>query len=271
MVDLKKNEEQLTSEVMGKISLSKDKVNLEKHVVNLSKTVVDLSKKNDVDLGSTRAKVVVALDYSCSMDSLYKNGTVQETLNRLVPLGLTFDDNGSIDVYLFETGYRKFDDLTIENYETYVKDVIDKSGYSMGCTNYAGVLNDIIFGGTHKETVQKRGLFGFGKKSVTKEVRGDAIVSDDQPTFIIFITDGENMDEYETNDVIRKASKENVFIQFIGIGDEKFKYLKKLDELDGRERDNTGFVKLKKLKKASDEELYTSVLEQFAAWLKNEQ
>ena len=37
MIELKKNEEELTQEVMGKISLSKDKVNLEKHVVNLSK------------------------------------------------------------------------------------------------------------------------------------------------------------------------------------------------------------------------------------------
>lgn len=271
MIDLQKNEEQLTNEVMGRINLSKDKVNLEKHVVNLSKTVVNLSKKNDVDLGCTKAKVVVALDYSYSMSNLYLDGTVQETLNRLVPLGLTFDDNGSIDVYLFETGYRKFNDLTIENYENYIKEIVEKSDYRMGGTRYAGVLNDIIFGGKHKETIQKRGLFGFGKKSVTKEVHRDAIVNDDQPTFIIFITDGENEDKSKNDDVIRKASKENVFIQFIGIGNEKFKYLKKLDELDGRERDNTGFSKLEKLRDVSDEELYTSVLEQFTAWLKGEQ
>ena len=271
MIELKKNEEQLTNEVMGKISLSKDKVNLEKHVVSLSKTVVDLSKKNGVDLGDLRAKVVVALDYSGSMSDLYRRGVVQNTISRLVPLGLTFDDNGSIDVYLFESGYRKFDDLTIENYEDYVKEVIDKSGYSMGGTNYAGVLNDIVFGGTHTETVQKKGLFGFGKKAVTTEVHGEAIVSDDQPTFVIFITDGENMDKRETDDVIRRASKENVFIQFVGIGSEKFKYLKELDNLSGRERDNTGFVKLNKLDAVSDSELYTSVLEEFAAWLKGEQ
>ena len=63
MIELKKNEEELTKEVMDKINLSKDKVNLEKHVVSLSKTVVDLSKRNGVDLGSTSAKVVVVLDY----------------------------------------------------------------------------------------------------------------------------------------------------------------------------------------------------------------
>lgn len=44
-VQLRKNKEELAQEMMGKISLSKDKLNLEKHVVSLSKCVVDLSKK----------------------------------------------------------------------------------------------------------------------------------------------------------------------------------------------------------------------------------
>ena len=48
MIELKKNEEELTQEVMGKISLSKDKVNLEKHVVNLSKCVVNLSVERQI-------------------------------------------------------------------------------------------------------------------------------------------------------------------------------------------------------------------------------
>ena len=45
MVNLRKNEEELAQEVMGKINLTKDKVNLEKHVVNLSKCVVNLSER----------------------------------------------------------------------------------------------------------------------------------------------------------------------------------------------------------------------------------
>ncbi|MBQ5439696.1 MAG: TerD family protein, partial [Clostridia bacterium] len=136
-VVLRKTEEQLTSEIMGKINLSKDKVNLEKHVVNLSKCVVDLSKKSGVDLGSARAKVVVVLDYSGSMHTLYANGTVQRTINRLVPLGLTFDDNGTIDVFLFSTEYKKLDDLNIMNYESYVNLVAKNSGMNMGGTMYS--------------------------------------------------------------------------------------------------------------------------------------
>lgn len=95
-----------------------------------------------------------------------------------------------------------------------------------------------------------------------------AIANDKETTFILFITDGENSDREETNKIIKKSSDMNVFIQFIGIGNEKFKYLKSLDEMHGRVRDNTGFTKMEDLDKADDKELYTNVLDQFAKWLK---
>lgn len=259
-VQLRKNEEELAQEVMGKISLSKDKVNLEKHVVNLSKCVVDLSKKSGVDLGATSAKVVVVLDYSGSMSNLYQNGTVQRTINRLVPLGLTFDDNGSIDVYLFQNDFRKMQDLNLSNYENYVKNIVFASGYQMGGTNYAPVLKAIIEGGSYKQG----GFLGFGGTTVVTE----AIVDNGDPTFILFITDGANADRNETDNIIRKSSEMNVFIQFIGIGNEKFEYLMKLDDMPGRKRDNTGFSKMQALDHVNDNELYTNVLEQFSGWLR---
>jgi len=259
MIQLRKNEEELAQEVMGKISLSKDKANLEKHVVSLSKTVVSLSKKNGVDLGSTRAKVVVVLDYSGSMGRLYRNGTVQRTINRLVPLGLTFDDNGTIDVYLFSNAYKKIDDLNLSNYESYVNNIVLKSGFSMAGTSYAPVLKSIIEGNT--KTVG--GFFGIGAKKIVEK----PIVDNGDPTFILFITDGENADRADTDQIIRKSSEMNVFIQFIGIGNEKFKYLLALDDMPGRKRDNTGFSKMEDLDKADDNELYTNVLEQFSGWL----
>lgn len=258
-VSLKKTEEQLTKDVMNKISLSKDKVSLEKHVVSLSKCVVDLSKKSGVDMSDMRAKVVVVIDYSGSMSTLYRNGTVQNTLKRLVPLGLTFDDNGSIDVYLFQSDYRKMDDLTLKNYENYIKTVVNRSGYRMGGTSYAPVLRAII------EGEQSHGFFGFGAS------KNNPIVDDVTPTFILFITDGENADKPATDDIIRRSSAKNVFIQFIGIGNERFTYLQQLDDLTGRVRDNTGFSKMQDLNKADDKELYTNVLEQFSQWLRHMQ
>ena len=250
---------QLADRLMKKINLSKDKVKLEKHVVNLSKCVVDLSKKSGVDLGNTRAKVVVALDYSGSMSSLYKKGVVQDTLNRLVPLGLTFDDNGSIDIFLFQTDFRKMDDLNLSNYENYVNNVIFNSGYYMGGTNYAPVLQCII-NGCHIS----KGLFR-GREWIPPIVDGG------DPTFVLFITDGENADQYATDSIIRSCSEMNVFIQFIGIGNSTFRYLEALDDMQGRKRDNTGFSRMADLASAGDEQLYTNVLEQFSKWLKGMQ
>lgn len=249
-------EEKLANKLMSRINLSKDKVKLEKHVVNLSKCVVDLSKRSGVDLGNTRAKVVVALDYSGSMTSLYRKGVVQSTINRLIPLGLTFDDNGSIDLFLFQNDFRKMYDLDLSNYEDYVENIISRSGYRMGGTNYAPVLRAIIDGYNVSNGIFSRSTFV------------PPIVDNGDPTFILFITDGENADRRSTDDIILECSSKNVFIQFIGIGNESFRYLEKLDDMQGRARDNTGFSKMSDLSSVNDSELYENVLGQFSNWLK---
>ena len=89
------------------------------------------------------------------------------------------------------------------------------------------------------------------------------------PAFIIFITDGDNSDKYETDAIVRELSKYNMFVQFVGIGYDSFSYLKKLDNLSGRESDNTGFITVKDINKLNDEDLYSKLLEQYKDWLNN--
>lgn len=281
-INLSKTEEELTAEVMGKINLSKDKDNLQEHVVNLSKSIVELSKKEDFDLGNTKSRVVVVLDYSGSMSNLYSNGSVQETLTKLIPLGITFDDNGSIDVLLFQSGCTKLEDLTIDNYENYVKEVIDTSKYEYGGTYYAPVIGVIANGGRidctkviDVDKTESYGFLGLKKRVVTEKVTKqdkdniDALVDEEQPTFVLFITDGDNFDKENTDKIIREISERNMFIQFVGIGSDKFKYLEKLDELSGRKVDNTGFVKFESIEKADDSKVYKKVLKEYTKWLKN--
>ena len=260
-INLTKTEEQLTNEVMGKINLSKDKDRLGDKVINLSKTIIDLSKKAEVDLGNTKAQVVVAIDYSGSMRNMYSDGTVQNVIDKLVPLGLTFDDNGEVEVFRFETGYKQFESLTLSNYDGYVKKILDIG--SMGGTEYAPVLKEIKR--IYLDGEEKKGLFSFLKKKTP--TIGNA---SENPVFIIFITDGDNSygDKKETDAVIRELSKLNCFIQFVGVGNDNMSYLEKLDDLDGRDCDNTGFVRFKNINNVPDSDLYARVLEQFADWLK---
>ena len=65
-----------------------------------------LKKKADVvvqELGLTgqRARVALAIDISGSMNQLFKAGTVQRVVERILALALKFDDNGAVDVFLF--------------------------------------------------------------------------------------------------------------------------------------------------------------------------
>lgn len=113
---------------------------------------------------------------------------------------------------------------------------------SMGGTNYAPVLKDIV--------------------KYYKDVEPSEI-----PAFIIFITDGENWDTEQTNRIVKELSNYNMFVQFIGIGNENFKYLKSLDDMRGRKYDNTGFTAVKDMNQMTDEELYTEILRQYKNWL----
>lgn len=219
-------------------------INLKKNVVNLDKCLVSLSKSNGMDLGAHRAKVAVVVDFSGSMRPLYKDGSVQRTLNRLVPLGLRFDDNGEIDVWLFNEGFRRLEGMDLTNYESYVNEIIMRSGERFGTTSYAPVLKDVV----NRYTIED---------------------PSDQPAFVIYITDGSNDDRVDTDAIIRKSSKYNIFIQFIGLGTyDDFKYLRKLDDLTGRAVDNTGFIPVKDFDKMNDNELYSELLRQYIDWLK---
>ncbi len=74
--------------------------------VDLKKCIIDLSKKaafiaNKHDIEGLRAQVVLVLDISKSMNRLYKSGVMQRAIERILALALNFDDDGSIDLFLF--------------------------------------------------------------------------------------------------------------------------------------------------------------------------
>lgn len=219
-----------------------NEININESKENLNKVLVNLSKESEVDLTKHTARVALATDYSGSMSRAFHDGSLQRTISRLLPIALKFDDNGELESWLFSNGYKSLAAVSKSNYEKYVKNVMLKSGMSMGGTEYAPVLRDMV--------------------RYYKDVE-----SSETPTFIIFITDGENEDKSGTNEIILELSKYNIFVQFIGIGREKFEYLKQLDNLKGRKHDNTGFTAVEDMDKLNDEQLYTEILRQYKDWL----
>ncbi len=221
------------------------KVNLEKSTENFGKVLVNLSKSSSIDLTKHMARVAMVFDFSGSMDLKFNNGSVQRVTTRLLPIGMRFDDNGEVESWLFSNGFKRLQSLNINNYQDYVERVMLRSGMSMGGTEYTPVLRDVT---TYYMKENPSTL----------------------PAFVIFVTDGDNnqKDKAPTNAIVREISEYNEFVQFVGIGDDSFDYLRKLDDLTGRRFDNTGFISVRDMDQLIDEQLYTKLLRQYVDWLK---
>ncbi len=219
------------------------KIDMSKHAENLETVLIDMSKTGKTNMANHTARVALAMDYSGSMSGMFSSGAVQDVITRLLPIALKFDDNGELESWLFSEGYERLKPVTIDNYENYVKKVMLNARMHMGGTNYSPALKNIVkyYKDKHPSNV---------------------------PAFIIFITDGDNWDEKETNEVVRELSNYNMFVQCVGIGNgSSFTYLKKLDNLSGRKHDNTGFIAVKDMNKMDDQELYNEMLRQYNDWL----
>lgn len=238
ITDLFKKSEDAQS-TNGFLSDNTPDAKLTEYKINLNKTVVSLEKSTGVSFNNLKSRVNLVLDYSGSMQDMYMDGTVQEVVTKILPLALKFDDNGELDCYLFSNSFKKMKGCTERNYHNYVKDVIKPNIYNMHGTHYGPVLRDIL---------------NHDKSSI--------------PTFTIFITDGNNSDPAMTDDIIRQYSTANGFIMFVGIGGAEFWYLRRLDTLDGRAVDNTGFVEFTNIRNVDETTLYEKLLSEYASWLK---
>ena len=208
-----------------KIDLTKKKE--EVHTICLSKQ----------PLNGLKAQVGLVLDFSGSMSDLYYDGTVQKIIENTLPLAMEFDDNGTMEVWIFHDGCHRLPDISLKNYAGYVKrEIIGK--YNMGGTNYAPVM-----------------------KSVIKAYKDCKL-----PSYVLFITDGDNDDQGMTISVIKEAAKLPIFWQFVGVGRARFTFLEKLDDLADRYVDNADFFEVSNALDIT----YRQLLNEFPGWLQNE-
>ena len=193
-------------------------------------------------LNNITSRVALVLDYSGSMLSLYSNGTVQSIIERIMPIAMQFDDNGELDVWIFEDGFKRLNSVNRNNFYGMAESILNT--YRMGGTCYAPVMEDI-------------------QKKYIKEEPAQL------PNYIIYITDGENSDKVAAKQTITKLSKDPIFFQFIGIGNSSFKFLEKLDDLEGRTVDNADFFAIQDINAMSDVDLYTKLFTEYPDWLAN--
>lgn len=221
-----------------RVSLEKRLEREAPHLVSLAKPLkVELKKKN---LEELVARVGLVIDISGSMTGRFKNGTVQEIVNKTLPLAVQFDDDGELDFWYYGTRARRMETVNLQNYMNAVPQ------------DWKGLMRDL--GGSNNEPEVLR--------MVLEEYRFSKL-----PVYVLFITDGGVSKTAEIKKILKEASTAPIFWQFLGVGGSGYGILEKLDTMKGRYVDNAGFFALDDFRQISNEVLYDRLLFEFPKWL----
>lgn len=246
------------------------RVLLEKRLATEAPQLLSLAKKSAISLAkvgleSHQAKVCLCLDISGSMQRLYREGLIQSFAERILALACRFDDDGTIDVFLFGKQVHQPAPMGISNYRTYIAQIIQQHPLE-GDTRYGRAMQAIRqyyfpnTAGEERKTPLKASL----------------------PIYVMFVTDGGTSDQSLTEKQLRESSYEPIFWQFMGIGkgrksrskllaafaDSDFPFLEKLDELPKRLIDNADFFAVQAPNEHSDEVLYDLMMSEYPEWVK---
>lgn len=214
-------------ESLSRISLRKEKL-------------ISLTKENPI-LNNLKSRVGIVLDYSGSMGTHYRNGDIQNLLEVLIPIALKFDDDGSLDFWIFDDGFHRIGEVTLNNFFGFIENEI-LSKYRMGCTSYAPVMQDVY----SKYTVEE---------------------PTEYPSYVMFITDGDCDDKNKAFQLLKDNSSKPVFWQFIGMGRGPFDTLEQLDDLTDRFIDNADFFQVGNLISMPEEELYKKLMTEYPGYV----
>lgn len=210
--------------------------------ISLYKTTADAELAR-LGIPANSMDVAIVLDASKSMYADYKEGRVQELLEKIFGLSTALDRDASLDVFLFGNESIQLKSIEAASLDGYVKREIIGSHKINQATNYAKAI----------ECVNNA---YFGRKNAT---------------FVIFVTDGDASDKPHTKAWIHQVCRCPYYFQFVGIGNERFSFLEKLDQLPDRAVDNCGFVRAEDVFRMDEAKLYDAILAELPAWLKEAQ
>lgn len=233
--------EELESEppAPARVSLEKRLQQEAPQLVSLAKPLkVELEKRN---LQSCIARVALVLDISGSMTGRYQNGTVQEIVNKTLPLAVQFDDDGELDFWYYGSRPQRRPSVNLSNY----KDAVPR--------DWSSLMARLGYGNDEPKVM----------KEVLDEYRGTRI-----PAYVIFVTDGGVGSEGAIKRLLIEASRFPIFWQFVGVGGSGYGVLTRLDNMSGRYVDNASFFALDDFRTVSNSELYSRLLNEFPSWLK---
>lgn len=246
-------------------------VDLMKRAEVAQESIVSLLKesqaKTGVDPGEVEAQVVLAIDYSSSMDWLYTKNVVQDLAERGIALSIAgLDDDGNIQIVMFH--HEAFEPFTVDG------------------TNYQGVIKLWMDGGDPNATAAPAPVVStpqvpaaaappkkkwFGRRTAAPAGAGTATgtrpqprrmggtdylpainrivrmvkedLNPDLPTLVLFFTDGATGNQEAIKRRLVELSGEAIYWQVVGLGYMPA-FIKELDTMGGRKADNVGLVEI---------------------------
>lgn len=215
------------------------------HLINLAKKSLLSLEKNK--LLNVKARVALILDYSGSMNKQYKNGDVQSVLDRIMPLAVNFDDDGSFECWAFAEKPLRLSDVSLKNLNQYIETESGGHKYWKAGARF-----------NNEPAVLETVLEYFTQESCS-----------DLPVYVVFISDGGVSETKKIKHILKHASKQPIFWQFVGIGGQHYGVLEQLDTMDGREVDNCNFFEMDNIQNMPEAQLYDLLLQEFPLWLKD--
>ena len=221
------------------------KVSLEKKLQSGAPHLVSLAKPLELQLEKHHlqdcvARVGLVLDISGSMSSRYRDGTVQDIVNKTLPLAVQFDDDGELDCWYYGSRFKRMPSVNMQNYTSAVP------------SDWEDLMSNLGYGNDEPKVMQ----------DVIKEYKSGRL-----PAYVLFITDGGVGSAGQIKKLMKEASYYPIFWQFVGVGGSSYGVLEKLDTMDDRYVDNANFFALDDFKTVSNSELYDRLLKEFPLWL----
>ncbi|GHB57136.1 hypothetical protein GCM10010347_29110 [Streptomyces cirratus] len=247
-VRMVKGEERLPTEMRERLSLRKQQV------------AVSLTKSGAAGVS---ARVVLVLDASGSMSTLYARGTVAGVVERMAAVAAQLDDDGEMQAWTFATHPARLPDLTVAELPDWLRLHVRVGQMSLFGRNKPA--KGLLPGQIDMRAVG----FQNEEQRVIAEVR--AYVRDHPvpaPTLVLFFSDGGVYRNDEIERELRAAVEEPVFWQFVGLGRAGFGVLERFDTMPGRRVDNVGFFAVDDIDRISDPELYDRLLSEFPSWIR---
>lgn len=218
------------------------------------RATLDLRKREvakvllDKAVFGVRARVILVIDKTGSMQRQYRDQVVHRVVQRMIPVATQLDDDGTLEAYLYALSFAKLPDITVEHGDEWARTYLHLGGTH-------GDIDYDRLGGRNDELPVMRDIV-------------DSLRPGGPPTLVLFFTDGGFAKKREIAALMRRASLLPAFWQFVGLGRANYGLLRALDEMSDRAVDNAGFFALDDIDQVDDAQLYARLLGEFPDWLR---